>query len=169
MLGWPCYCVSGSVVCDILSGTINLQIGGSLELVLRPPPQGAVIVTTRFGGFSVTTKGTKMAYTLPSDMCVDVQIAYVDAAGNPAVVDGAVTWTSSAATIVTAAVDAADSTKCLISAIGPVGNAQITATADADLGAGVTNVVTLFDVTVVAGQAVAGTITVIDTPRPITP
>jgi hypothetical protein len=35
---------------------------------------------------------------------------------------------------------------------------QITATADADLGAGVRNLVTVCDITIVAGEAVAGTI-----------
>jgi hypothetical protein len=46
------------------------------------------------------------------------------------------------------------------------GNVQVSATADADLGSGVRNIVTLLDVTVVGGEAVAGTITPVGEPQP---
>jgi hypothetical protein len=43
------------------------------------------------------------------------------------------------------------------------------ATADADLGDGVRELNTLLDVTLVAGEAVTGTINVVGDPQPITP
>jgi hypothetical protein len=151
------------------TNTITLQIGGSLALLLQPAPAiGHVIVTAHFGQFTATGVGD-MAYTLPVGMLVTAQVAYVDAGGNPAVIDGAVTWASSNDTVATAVVDSGDSTICTVSAPGAVGSAQITATADADLGAGVKTLVTLLDITVVAGEAVAGTISITGTPQPIPP
>lgn len=108
-----------------------------------------------------------MAYTLPADMQVEVKVSYVDASGNPAGVDGAVVWDTSDATIAKVVVNSADSTLCEVIAPGPVGNAQVTATADADLGAGTTPLITTLDVTVVAGQAVAGTISPVGPAEPI--
>lgn len=153
-----------------MSGSLLVTLGGSLELILRPPPPDIIpVVTVKFGPFSATARGTNMAYTLPSDMFVTAQIAYQDASGNPATVDGAVTWSSSDSTIVAVVGDAQDSTQCRIEAVGPVGSAQITATADADLGSGTRSLVTLLDVTVVAGEAVTGSITITSTPAPIPP
>lgn len=108
-----------------------------------------------------------MAYTLASRMQVHVQVAYLDAAGNPAVVDGPVAWASSNASTIDVVVDAVDSSKALVRAVGPVGQAQVTATADADLGSGVRNLVTPMDVTVAAGEAVSGTISPVGAAEPI--
>jgi hypothetical protein len=150
---------------------MSIVIAGSITIDYVPsaPPAPVIecIVTTRYGGFILTAKGYRMAYTLPVGMEVSAQVAYVDAAGNPAVVDGAVVWASSDATVVTTTVDANDSTLVTISAIGPVGAAQVTATADADIGSGITSLVTMLDISTIAGQAVAGTITVTGTPTPI--
>lgn len=98
-----------------------------------------------------------MAYTLPNGFEVAVQVTYIDKSGNPATVDGNVTWASSDETI--AIVDVGtDTTTSTVASVGTLGTAQITATADADLGEGTRNLITTFDVTVVAGEAVAGTI-----------
>ena len=107
-----------------------------------------------------------MAYTLPSGMKVNVKVAYQDAAGNPAAVDGDVTWASSDDATATVLVDGADSMAAVVSATGPVGQAQITATADADLGAGVRELITIMDVSVVAGEAVAGVISPVGAAQP---
>ena len=106
-----------------------------------------------------------MAFNLPVGMQVGVTVAYVDQAGNPAVVDGAVTWTSSDASV--ASVTSTADTQALIVAGSTLGGAQITASADADLGSGVRSLLTLMDVTVVAGEAVSGTITPDGPPVPI--
>jgi hypothetical protein len=151
---------------------IRLEVGGALTLYLAPPPTPApeilVYVTARYGAFVVKGEGN-MAFTLPVGMQVQVQVGYADAAGNVATVDGDVVWTSSDDNIATVTVDPSDSTMCTISATQGVGAAQVTATADADMGAGTTSLVTLLDLTVVAGEAVAGTISIVGAPTPIPP
>jgi hypothetical protein len=154
-----------------ISGTI--AINGSISLSLEQPPAIISIVTTRLNGFSVRAQGDKMAYTLPSAMQIEVGVQYTDAAGNPATVDDAVVWNSSDETILTVSVVAGppagypNGGVCVVQAVGPIGQAQITATADADLGAGTKNITTLLDVQVIAGEAVAGVIAPIGDPSPI--
>jgi len=150
------------------SNTINLQIGGALDLNLRfPPEEGFTIVTARYGQFSATAKGDHMAYTLAAGMKIQFQVGYVDANENPATIDGEVTWSSSNDALCTAETDAADSSICTVSAVGATGDVQVTATADADLGGGVRELVTLLDVHIVAGEAVAGTISPVGEASPI--
>lgn len=105
-------------------------------------------------------------YTLSADMAVKMQVSYVDASNNPATVDGPVQWSSSDSTIATVAVDPNDSTIVTVSPVGPVGQVQVTAIADADLGAGVTNLTTISDISIVAGQAVTGSIEPVGSPFP---
>jgi hypothetical protein len=148
---------------------ITLTLGGMVRLQLEPAPlQGNCIITARFGGlFTATGKGFEMAYTLPSGMQVSVEVAYVDAQGHAATVDGEVTWASSADNIATVTVNPNNSMEASIAATSDLGTAQITATADADLGAGVRSLITTLDITVVAGEAVAGTISPTGEPVPI--
>ena len=108
-----------------------------------------------------------VSYNLASGMQCKVRVDYVDAAGNPAVVDGDVAWASSDDTIAAVFVSSTDSQDAVIRTIGPVGQVQITATADADLGAGVRNIITPMDVTIVAGEAMSGTITPVGPAEPI--
>jgi hypothetical protein len=140
---------------------LSVSFDTPLKLIFDPSPepsQAGVEVITTFDGF--TAKGrAPMAYTLPDDKTVVLDIKYVDAKGHPASIDGDVAWESSDDTICTVNVLEGDSTKAKLSAAANLGNAQVSATADADLGEGVKHIVTLFDLTVVGGQAVAGTIT----------
>lgn len=108
-----------------------------------------------------------MSYKLASGMQVHVGVSYVDASGNPATVDGAVSWDSSDHSIVEVHTDETDSTKCTVMANGPVGQAQVSATADADLGEGTRAITTIMDVEVIAGEAVAGTIEPVGGAEPI--
>jgi hypothetical protein len=149
---------------------IQLQIGGALDLNLHlaPPAEtGYVLITAHYGTFSVTSEASKVAYTLSAGNKIGLQTKYVDKNGNPAVVDGDITWTSSDDALCAVAVDTTDSNKCLLSAPGSVGDAQVTAKADADLGDGVREIVLLLDVHVVAGEAVGGTIEPIGAQAPI--
>jgi len=107
-----------------------------------------------------------MAYTLMVDYGLNVTVAYTDKYGNPAQVDGDVVWASSDDNIATVEADGTNSLNATVKAQTKTGQAQITATADADLGEGVRNLVTLMDVTVVAGEAVAGTISPSGDPIP---
>lgn len=153
-----------------LSGDLNIKADVKLagELVIRPPtpaPQPIrCVVTTRIDGISVTGEGG-MAYNLPVGRQVNVQVAYVDQAGNAAEIDGDVTWTSSDDTI--ALVHSMGPTQAVVMAGSVLGQAQITAEADADVGDGVKSLMTPFDVTVVAGEAVAGVISPVGESEPI--
>lgn len=86
---------------------------------------------------------------------VEYGVAFTDAAGNPAVVDGVPTWESSDPSIVAIEVDPADPAKAVARATGVIGTAQVTVRADADLGEGVREVIATDNVEVVAGEAVA--------------
>jgi len=148
--------------------TVSFKLGGTLEFITEPSKAGS-IVTLRHGAFTVTARGEGMAYTLAAGMQVHIQIAYVDAHGNSAAVDGDVTWQTSDLSIAEIAVDAGDTTKAIVQAVGATGLVQITATADADLGEGIRELITLMDVEVVAGEAIAGTISPIGGAEPIPP
>jgi hypothetical protein len=161
-------------------GMITLSVDRSLELhvdarirITAEPIAAAPLVrlSTTAGGITTTHTGaTNMAYTLPSDKTVKLQIGYVDVNGNPATIDGVVTWESSDPTI--ADVTSLPVTKGAAGSVvqltpgSAIGNCQISAKADADLGAGVRELVTLLDVTVVGGEAVTGTITPVGEPTP---
>jgi hypothetical protein len=149
---------------------VQFSLQGILKILVEQPPEpaaGYALITLRYGGFSVTARGDGMAYNLPDAYEIKVQVSYVDAEGNPAVVDGQVAWESSDTAIVTVTVDGADSSNATVSATGTLGQTQVTATADADMGAGVRNIITTMDITVVAGEAVAGTITPVGSATPI--
>jgi hypothetical protein len=136
--------------------------------VTEEPAQGYSVIAVTFEPFIIKAKGDVM-YTLPVDKLVNMQVAYVDVGGNPATVDGAVSWQSSDDDIVTVAVDSGDSTICRVTPVGATGQVQVTATADADLGQGVRQLITVCDITIVAGEAVAGTIEPVGEPQPIAP
>jgi hypothetical protein len=128
------------------------------------PSRAGVWVSATCDGFTSKSKGPNMAYTLANDKEIKVQVTYEDAKGNPAAVDGDVMWDTSDAEIAGVEVDPADSTKATVTPGDSLGNAQITATADADLGSGVTEIVCTMDLTVVAGTAVVGRITPVGEP-----
>lgn len=147
--------------------TVEFKLGGTLKFIVEEPEtRPGALVTLTYGGFSVTARGEDMAYTLPIDMAVSVKVSYVDAHGNPAVVDGAVNWDSSDTNIATVTADAPDGATAIVAAATNLGQAQITATADADLGEGVREVVTIMDVQIIAGEAVAGIIEPVGAPTP---
>ena len=109
-----------------------------------------------------------MSYTLPVDHFIVVQVSYVDMHDNPAAIDGDVTWGASNDFVVLA-VKPDDSTICTVTPNGTVGSTQVTATADVDLGAGVKPLITTMDITLVAGEAVSGTINVVGDAQPVQP
>jgi hypothetical protein len=95
-----------------------------------------------------------MGFVLIDDQKVALSIAPVDAKGNPAAVDGAPAWASSDETVLTVAASA-DGLSATVTAVGKLGAAQISVTADADMGAGTVPIAGVLDVSVVAGQAVS--------------
>jgi hypothetical protein len=148
--------------------TLQFQLGGTLKfLVDEPASRPGARITIRYDGLTLTAWGDGMAYKLPNDKMIAVQVAYVDSKGNPALVDGDVSWDTSDANIATVESNAGDSTQAVVTPLGSVGQVQITATADADLGSGVRELITTMDVEIVAGEAIAGTITPVGEPQPI--
>lgn len=132
-----------------------------VDVAVPPEPSGevlAIVTATLDGGFAFTAKGQTMAYTLPDGMQVALKIAYEDAEGNAAKVDGAVEWSSANEDIAHVIVEGSDGLDVTLLGL-KVGTTQITATADADLGDGTRSLITTLDVDVVAGEAVAGSIT----------
>lgn len=153
----------GSFVSDIA-----FELKGLLKILTSSDDQSGVVVTTRFDEFTVTAKpkGQNMAYTLPVDRKVGVKISYVDSKGNPASVDGDVRWEESDKSIFLFQVNPNDSFQGTIMPQGSLGLAQLKAMADADLGEGVKPLITLFDLEVVGGEAVAGVIAPVGEPEP---
>jgi hypothetical protein len=150
----------------------GLEIAGQFKVLMRQIADQVPVttrITLKYDGFilTVSATGDRMAYTLPVDHEVEVQVAYVDAKGNPAPVDGDPVWSSSDAAIITVTADTTNAMQAMVTPVGPIGTAQVKVEADADLGAGVTSLVTLMDVTIVAGQAVAGTITPVGAATPV--
>jgi hypothetical protein len=141
--------------------------------VAEPVAAGLVVtLTATAGGITSTHTGaTAMSYTLPADKMVKLGIAYTDAKGNPAQVDGAIRWESSNPEIATCEptppIHGPEGSLVMIVPGEEIGNCQITAKADADLGDGTRELVTMVDITVVGGEAVAGVITPAGEPVPI--
>jgi hypothetical protein len=103
-----------------------------------------------------------MALVLTATQQVTYSVSYVDGKGNPAPVEGAPVWEVSDTAILS--VEAApDGMSALVKAVGPVtapgASVQLSVKVDAELDEGVTEIVGLDQITVVAGQAVSANIT----------
>lgn len=97
-------------------------------------------------------------FILGSDQKVTLALSFVDAAGNVADVDGLPIWNNSAPEFIDLAVGE-DGLTAVATAVGPVGLAQITATADADRDEGeVRQIVAMLEIQVVPGEAVTAAI-----------
>jgi len=89
-----------------------------------------------------------------------VSVQFTNENGRPAKVEGEVTWASSDEAVATVSTNASDPLQALVIAGPKSGEVKIIATADADLGEGVTTVEATLDVEVLArGEAVGGEIT----------
>lgn len=127
-----------------------------LEAVVPSPAAGVRMLIT-MDGHLIKEGLLPMALTITATQKFTAAVSFVDAKGNPALVEGAPVFAASDPAILTV-VATADPNTVEVLAVGPVGAAQLTVTADADLGAGVVNVTGLLDVQVIAGQAVGVTI-----------
>jgi len=155
-------------VVEVVVSRVEIVFGNALKIMEVPVPElGHQLLMIQFDQFVVTVEGTHVMYTLPVDHTVNMQVAYTDAKGNPATIDGDVSWESSDPSIVTVQADDTDSTICRAIPVGTLGQVQITATCDADLGDGTRELTTLCDIQVVGGEAVAGSIQPVGEPDPI--
>lgn len=143
------------------------EIGFQLKGVLQLLTEGGSYITLVYDRLTVKAKGEGFMFTLPDDKAVTVKVSYVDAHGHPAKVDGVPAWSSSDADILVVTADDTDPFKASVVPGTGVGQAQVTVKADADLGAGIRELVTTFDVEVVAGEAVRGTIEPVGDPVPV--
>jgi hypothetical protein len=105
----------------------------------------------------ISQKKGVLMFVMTDSQKVALSITVVDAKGNPANVDGAPTWTSSDASVVTVAA-AEDGLSAVATAVGPLGTAQVNVQADADLGEGSEAIAGVLDVQIVGGKAVSLTI-----------
>ncbi len=92
------------------------------------------------------------AMILVSQKSRNAVIKPVDAAGNEAQVENVV-WSTSDSNLLTVT-PSTDGLSATFTAVGPIGNAQLTVTADAHIGEGVTEISGVLDVQIVAGEAV---------------
>ncbi len=90
--------------------------------------------------------------TLKATQKCTLTVQFLDKKGNVASVDGTPEWITDHSDVV-ALVVAADGLSVEVSAVGPVGSAAVSVTADADLGDGVVAVVGSEGFSVVAGDA----------------
>lgn len=89
---------------------------------------------------------------------VNLAVAFTTKAGNSAKVDGVPVWATSDETVLTV-VPSEDGLSAEAVTVGPLGVAQITVTADADLGEGVETLTGVLDVEVLASKAVFAIVT----------
>src|SRR4029077_10298507 len=151
----------------LLMNQLEISFGGPLRIIVAQEEDAPVILarlSVWYEQFKIT--GEALMYTLPVDHFVLMQISYTDAAGNPAKIDGEVTWTSSDESVATVQVDAADSSIVRVLPV-VVGQMQVRASADADLGTGVRKLLTVADIEIVAGEAIAGSIQPTGEPEPM--
>lgn len=114
-----------------------------------------IVFTTELEGH-ITEGATNLEMT--NSQKATATIAIVDKAGQPAPVDGIPAWASSDATIITVT-PAADGMSAEVVAVGPLGKANVSVTADADLGAGVKSIFGILEVEITQGEAVGITLT----------
>ena len=122
---------------------------------LVPGPAVGFIFTADLEG-QITVGVTQMNMT--DSQQVGLSIQPVDKKGNPAAVDGVPEWASSNSEVVTVEA-AADGLSAVAKAVGPLGTATVSVKADADLGAGVTEIAGSLEITITAGGATSVTIT----------
>jgi hypothetical protein len=120
----------------------------------------ARVVTYQFKGVSFTAKGDHMALVLKDTEVpgtVTVTVAFVDAKGKPATVDGVPTWAASNSNCIDSVTAAADGMSATIHILDNVDASNLTVTADVDMGSGVTNTDFVDTVSVIAGDAASAT------------
>jgi len=152
--------IADTAAAELVVQQQRLSVERDILYTLRygAPAVSLVITATIEGQPSLKGKGHLMV-TLKDNQKVPLSISAVDAKGNAAPVqDGSVVFTSSDPALLTVGPDpddAGNQLKAVATAVGPLGAAQVTVTADADLGDGVTTLTGLVDVEIVAGQAVS--------------
>jgi hypothetical protein len=97
-----------------------------------------------------------MAFILTTVQKVTATVSFVDASGAPARVDGVPSWSSSDPSVTIENVSADGMSADVVAQ--SIGTAQVSVSADADMGAGVRPVTAVADIEVQAAEAVSAAI-----------
>ena len=134
--------------------TLTALLDWVMERVTRECCPFRLVATAHFSPTPTVKGALPMAITLQVTQQFPLEIQPVDARGNPAAVDGAPVWSVSDDTLLKIEV-AADGLSAVVSALGPIGSAQVTVRADARMGEEVREIVGTLNVLLVAAEAVA--------------
>lgn len=129
------------------------------ELARSSGYNAPAVAGTIWFGRPTNAQGVEMASILGSDQKAPASVNFTDARGNPARVDGVPEWSSSDPAILEV-IGSSDGLTGTVRAVGPLGVAQVQVKADADMGEGTRAIVLTGDVEVIAGEAVAGTVSI---------
>lgn len=120
---------------------------------LMQETQGSVQPTPQFKRFPILSLGDYIvAFQMTDSQKTTVTVVFTDKKGNPAPVDGVPEWLVDNPNVLALA-PAADGKSCDISAVGPLGTGIVTLNADADLGAGVTQIQGTLEIEITGGMA----------------
>jgi len=143
---------------------VDISFATPLQVALRVTLVAEPSGTTHRAVFSfefdnLSFRGENMSATMQAYTYATLSVQWNDKNGAPVKVDGPTTWASSDPSTLQVTVATGNPQIANLYAPGPVGKAQIQATADADLGEGVKTVTSTIEVEVIAGEAVGGEIT----------
>jgi len=119
-------------------------------------PHFRFIVLYRMNNQIITSEVSMLI--LLDNQKVSVVIQPVSVKGNPAVLDDIPVWSVSDETLVSV-VPAEDGMSAVVTAVGPIGAAQVTVKGDADLGEGVVEITGILDIEILASDAATFVIT----------
>src|SRR4051812_15508364 len=117
---------------------VQLSFSSPLRIeVAQIKPQSTYRAIVEWEIENIIVKGENMASTMQAGTSAQATVKWVDQAGNAARVDGATEWESSDETILTVeTIPGPPENRAAVTSLGPIGPAQVQATADADLGQG---------------------------------
>ncbi len=119
---------------------------------------GQIAKTPQFQGPKLKKiRNLILMFDLAATKQTTLSVKFVDRKGNPAKVDGVPEWLTDNSELLSLT-PSSDGMSCECVAVGPLGTANITLTADADLGAGIVALVGTEQVNITAGDATAVTI-----------
>lgn len=145
--------LTDALCCDGKAARVIFRLGPIVE-----QPDGPVAKTPQHHGPKAKKRNLIMAFEMSASQQVEVTLEAKDKKGNPAKVDGIPEWSTDNSDVL-ALTPAADGKSCVVAAAGPLGVGSVTLKADADMGAGVVELIGTLEVTITAGQATVVTLT----------
>jgi hypothetical protein len=135
--------------CDILCGCPAVVMVPILGLVVEQPQSLTSFPVT---GSSPKKGRVLLVIQLGSSQQFPISVRFLDRRRNPAKVDGVPEWLTDNSEVLSLE-PSGDGLSCVVRAMGPLGTANVTLSADADLGDGSTPVIGTIEVEVTAGAA----------------